>query len=111
MMAVGSQDQESEAVRTAQAAISGTVPLIDACVRMARLAHDLVPSWAEDPDFVVFGIVASETGHLPLGEVRKQWSAQALAKADDEIERICDFYGSQILTACTNIVARYSRVH
>jgi hypothetical protein len=110
-MVADSQDPESEVVRAAQAAVSGTIPLLEACARLARLAHDLVPSWAEDEDFVVFGLVASETDHLPLGEVRKQWSTPALARADAEIASICDFYRSQILAACSNIIARYSRVH
>jgi hypothetical protein len=110
-MAAASQDQESEAVRTAEAAVSGSMPLLDACVRLAALAHDLVPSWAEDQDFVIFGLVASESDHLPLGEVRQQWSAQALTKADAEIASICDFYRSQILAACSNVIARFGRVH
>ncbi len=110
-MALDSQDQESEAVRTAQAAVDGSMPLIDACVRLAGLAHDLVPSWGDDPDFVVFGLVASDTDHLPLGEVRSQWSEQALSKADAENERITAFYRDDILTACTNVIARFCRVH
>jgi hypothetical protein len=110
-MAKGSQDQESEAVRTAQAAVDGSMPLIDACVKLAALAHDLVPSWGEDPDFVVFGLVASDTDHLPLGEVRQRWSAQALTSADAELERIANFYRDDILAACSNVIARFCRVH
>jgi hypothetical protein len=110
-MANSSQDQEAEAVRTAQATLDGTIPLIDACVILADLAHDLVPSWGEDPDFAIFGIVSSVTDHLPLGDVRQRWSAQALAKADVEIQRITDSYRSDVLVACSNVISRFCRVH
>jgi hypothetical protein len=68
-----------------------------------------VPSWGEDKDFVIFGLVASETDHLPLGESRQYWDPQALKRADAELNGISEFYRVQIVEACTNVLARFSR--
>jgi hypothetical protein len=37
--------------------------ICDGCRRLSELAHDLAPDWRVDPDFVVFGGVASESDH------------------------------------------------
>jgi hypothetical protein len=72
------------------------------------LAHNVVPDWRVDPDFVVFGAVASEVDDLPLGPVRAQWSADALAKADIEIARYTQESKDQVLAACRSIINRFA---
>ena len=83
--------------------------MLDGCVHLSHLSHQLVPDWRVDPDLVVFGVVASDCDHLPLGEVRKMWSDEALAKADAEIAKLDAFYRSKVLDACSNVIARFSR--
>ena len=97
----------SEAVRKAQAILSGDLGVLEGCIALASLAHDVVSDWRVDPDFVVFGAVASEIDHLPFGPVRNQWSAWGLARADNEIERIAKAARADVLVACRHVVERF----
>jgi hypothetical protein len=97
----------AEAVRKAQAILSGELGVLEGCIPLASLAHALVPNWAADPDFVVFGALASEIDHLPFGSVRGHWSVEALARADGEIERITESAREEVFVACRNIVERF----
>jgi hypothetical protein len=87
--------------------LAGTCGLIEGCIELSGHAHYIVADWAADPDFVIFGGIASETDHLPLGEVRTRWSSTALAKADEEIARIIAANQTKVFSACTNVVARF----
>jgi hypothetical protein len=52
--------------------------------------------------------LASETDHLPFGEVRSRWSDAALSKADAEIEAITEGHRMRVRQACENVIARFS---
>jgi hypothetical protein len=60
-----------------------------------------------DPDFVVFGALASEIDHLPFGSIRTRWSAEALARADVDIEKLTQLAQADVLAACRHIVERF----
>jgi len=96
-----------EAVRMARAILSGDAGLLEGCIPLASIAHDVVPDWRVDPDFVVFGAVASEIDALPFGPVRAQWNSAALARADVEIARYSQLVKEQVLGACRNVVERF----
>src|SRR5687768_16973050 len=97
----------SEAVRIARDILSGNINVLEGCITLASLAHNVVPDWRIDPDFVGFGGVASEVDALPLGTARAQWSSAALALADVEIARYTQVVKEQVLGACRNIVKRF----
>jgi hypothetical protein len=96
-----------EAVRNAEAILSGQLGILEGCIPMASLAHDLCANWASDPDFVVFGAIASEIDNLPFGVARDQWSRDALAKADLQIQRYTQESEAQVLAACRNVIERF----
>jgi hypothetical protein len=96
------------AVETAQAVIAGKIGIIEGSIRLASLAHDVVPNWVTDEDFVVLGALSSETDHLPTGSARQYWSATALAEADVAIERIEQNAREDVFRACTNIIKRFA---
>jgi hypothetical protein len=100
----------SQALFIAQGILSGDVGIIEGCIRLYSFSNDIVPDWRVDPDFVIFGAVASETDHLPFGEVRSHWSAAALVKADSEIAKITENVGSKVRIACEHVVARFTGV-
>lgn len=83
--------------------------MIEGSIALAAYAHHIVPDWRVDPDFVVFGAIASNADHLPFGQVRSQWSTAALARADEEIEGITEGSRTQVRQACENVIARFSR--
>jgi hypothetical protein len=105
---MASEYAKQSAVEIAQAVIAGRIGIIEASVRLASLAHDIVPIWVDDEDFVVFGVLSSETDHLPTGSARQYWSATALAEADVDIARIEQNAREDVLRACTNVIKRFA---
>jgi hypothetical protein len=98
-----------EAVRIARAILSGELGVLEGCIPLASVAHDVVADWRIDADFVVFGAVASETDKLPLGKAREQWGTAALARADVEIDRYTREVQDRVLAACRNVLDRFER--
>lgn len=96
-----------DALAVAREVLAGDRGVIEGSVELARYAHDIVPDWRLDPDFVIFGALASETDHLPFGEARSRWSSAALARADADIETISEAYRAKVQTACANLIARF----
>jgi len=101
---------QNEAVRKARAVLAGDLGLLEGCISLASLGHDAVPDWRVDPDFAVFGVLSSETAHLPFGQSQEQWSAEALARAKAEIEHMSLGHKYEILAACRNVIDRFKSV-
>jgi hypothetical protein len=101
-------ETKTAAVATANAIINGELGLIQGCIRLSSLAHDLVPDWRVDQDFVVVGGVASETDDLPTGSAREYWSQAALDREDKKIAEFEIRTREIVLTACRNIVSRFA---
>ena len=93
-----------DALKVARAVLDGELNIIEGSIELARYAHDVVPDWRVDPDFVVFGALASETDHLPVSRVRHLWSASALSKADEEMEAITIRHRPIVQRACENLI-------
>lgn len=85
------------------------VDLIEGCRLVARLASS-DPELRTDPALVGMIGVASETDDLPLGEQRRHWSREALAKLDDERVAYLEKVRESLLTDCTDVLARFSAV-
>jgi len=96
-----------DALNTARAVLGHELGMIEGCIALARYAHDAVPNWAIDHDFVVFGAIASSTDRLPFGQVRTGWSATALDKADAEIAAINQEHREAVRKACERIIERF----
>jgi Protein of unknown function (DUF2489) len=96
------------AVATANAIILGKIGLIQGCIRLASLAHNLVPDWRIDQDFVIVGGIASETDDLPTGSAREHWSQAALDREDKKIAEYETRTREVVLAACRNIVTRFA---
>jgi hypothetical protein len=91
----------------AQAVLDGKLGAIEGSRALANYAHDIVPNWSADPDFVVFGAIASETDDVLIGETRRYWSARALAESDLKLQRITTAVESDVRAACASIIARF----
>lgn len=96
-----------QAVAAAKAVIAGELGIIEGAVQLSSLAHEIVPVWHKDKDFLIFGALISETDHLPTGTARKFWGVEALARADQNIARIEASARDNVLAACRSIIARF----
>jgi hypothetical protein len=95
------------AVEAARDILDGRTALIEGCVSLARLGHDLVPNWAGDPDFRIFGVVASDTDHFPIGAARVHWSPAALEREDAKIATYEASVREEVFKAYRNVIARF----
>ena len=96
------------AIALARSIMSGEVSLMVGSRRLAALAHELVPDWRVDEEFVVFGAVASESDDLPAGAERQYWSESALAREDQHIARLEAHWRDRVLDACRRMIERFS---
>ena len=99
--------KRSEGANTARLVRDGKLNVVEGAWRLSALRNDVSRKDFDD-DFMLFVAIASETDHLPVGEVRKQYSPDALRKADKEIEEVEKFYREQVVTACEKLIARFS---
>ena|SRR5688572_16507596 len=59
-------------------------------------------------DFITFLGVDSETDHLPVDIERKNWSAEALERKDEEIAEAEAFYRNDVISACRKLIERFA---
>jgi hypothetical protein len=103
-----SKSAQQSAAETAAKVLAGEMGVIGGSVRLASLAHEAVKDWRVDPDFVVFGALASETDHLPTGSARQHWNPAALAEADIRIARIENEARHDVFRACRSVIKRFT---
>lgn len=70
----------------AQSVLSGEAYLLEVSRDLWGALQGLDLDW-EDEDCSAFGLIASETEHLPIGSQRQYWSAEALERKNPEILR------------------------
>ncbi|WP_462158264.1 hypothetical protein [Pseudoalteromonas sp. GB56] len=57
-----------------------------------------------DTEYHVFGVIESETDHLPLKHVRPNCSTDFLIKADEELAEAIRYYRTDVTNACHKII-------
>jgi hypothetical protein len=90
-------DQWQELLGVLNALVSGRIGLTEGCRHVARLRHVLGQN--ENELFLPFVGVDSETDSFPLGEVRKQWSAKGLMRADEQRSSVEAHYTAFVMQA------------
>ena len=71
-----------ELVEVLERLLSGGMGITEGCRLLARLRHVLDEE--DNPLFLPFVGVDSETDSFPLGDARKLWSADGLRRADEQ---------------------------
>ena|SRR5579871_3618109 len=87
--------------------LDGIVGIIEGSRMLFDLRHTVTED-SFDPDFNIFVLVASETDHLPIGEVRKYWAPDSLAQKDIEIKETEEFYRNDVKAGCRKLIQRFS---
>lgn len=99
------------AVSYAKAILNEKIAFFAGCLRLADLAHALVDNWMDDPEFVLFGAIASEVDGLPIGGARQHWSAEALEREDRKLASYESAVKCQVREACLSVIARFEVRH
>ncbi len=97
---------QQQVVAVATSILQGELGIIEGSRRLSDL-QSRVTSLDHDPDFLPLVGIDSETDHLPLGEVRQHWAADALAEKDIEIRAAEAFYRAAAFAACERLLARF----
>jgi hypothetical protein len=93
-------------VTTAVAMLDGETELIDGVRKICSLRQYLDP---DDPVFMPFRAIDSETDHFPAGDTRMHWAAKDLARIDSERAQYLEQSRSSILDAVSTIIQKYSQ--
>lgn len=96
----------ARAAEIATLVISGSMPVLEGCHLLDGLSAAVeVPD--NDPDFLTFNVIRSETEALPIGRVREHWAANALAALEPELRSATDWARPVALPACRSIMDRF----
>ena len=89
--------------------LAGNEDYLDNILEMNWLGNKLVGEvW--DTEFHVFGVIASDTDHLPTKKVRPLCSQLMLEKSGEELQDIIKFYKNNVANACHEIHSKYQNV-
>jgi len=98
---------QSEVVSTARGILSGAIGIVEGARQLTKLGHALGVD--RDPEFIFFVGVDSETDHLPVGEVRRHWAADALQRTDEELRGCESFFRDRAFRVCQSLIQRYDK--
>jgi DNA-directed RNA polymerase subunit RPC12/RpoP len=93
---------EIQILRTAKELIAGRLGVIAASRELNRFRHDVEPQVADV--LLTFAGIDSETDALPVGDVREEWSPDALTRKDREITEAEDLYRNSAINAASELI-------
>lgn len=99
----------SKAIELAGSLLESDADYLENVLELNSIGNRLVGEvW--ETEFHVFGVIASDTDHLPTKKVRPLCSAAMLERSDDELRGIIGFYRTEVLDACRRILSKYQNV-
>ena len=78
--------------------LDGKLDILNGCARLTKQLY--AAGLRDDPDSRVFIGVESETDHLPYGNDRQYWAAEALRRKDKEIGEAMHILSKAVFDAC-----------
>ncbi len=98
-----------DACRLAQEILKSSERYLENVTELRRVGDKLYGQcW--NTEFHVFGVIESDTDHLPLEKTRVQCSAKMLEKSDIELGETIEFYRKDLVKACDEILLKYGNV-
>jgi hypothetical protein len=92
-----------DAIELATKLLESDDDYLDNVIELWRIGNRIYEQcW--DTDFHVFGVIESDTDHLPLKHVRVNCSPEFLIKADKEIAETIKFYRADVVSACNKML-------
>jgi len=92
-----------EAIKLAKKLLESDDNYLDNVIGLWRIGNrQYEQCW--DTEFHIFGVIESDTDHLPLKHVRENCSAEFLAQSDKELAETIEFYKADVVSACNKII-------
>ena len=93
-----------DATKIAKSLLESDENYLDNVVALWRIGNEKYGQcW--DTEYHVFGVIESETDHLPLKHVRPNCSADFLIKADEDLAETIRYYRTDVTNACHKIIS------
>lgn len=100
------QEIREQARELAKSLLSSDSEYLDKIIQLWKIGNSLYGEcW--NTEFHVFGVIESDTDHLPTAKVREHCSITMQERADKEIEEVIAFYKEQVTKACNEILAKH----
>jgi len=97
-------DIENEIVSVAKKILEGALGVIEgARILKSFRVHS---AFENDEDILVAVAIDSDSDSFPIGEMRKNWSPDALCIKDKEMELIQNYYRDYLFSACDRLLKR-----
>lgn len=94
-----------EAIKLAEELLENDDDYLDNVIALWRIGNKICGQcW--DTEFHIFGVIESETDHLPLNHVRSKCSEEFLTKSDKELKETIEYYRPDVIKACNVIIGR-----
>ncbi len=101
------ESKKQRACEIASELLENDADYLDRIIEMWKIGSRLYGQvW--DTEFHVFGVIASDTDHLPTKSVRPLCSKRWQEESDKELEKCIRSYRNQVTEACNEILAKYS---
>lgn|SRR5690606_6764924 len=100
------ESEKQRACELAKELLANDVDYLDRIIEMWQIGNRLHGQvW--NTEFHVFGVIESDTDHLPTKSVRPLCTERWQAESDREIDECIEFYRNQVTEACNEILAKY----
>jgi len=98
-----------DACKAAKALLDSDDDYLDKIVKLWKIGNQIYDEcW--DTEFYIFGLIESETDHLPTKETKRHCSINMLNRTKEEIEKTIHFYKQDVNCACNEILSIHKNV-
>ena len=99
-------EEERRACELAKELLQSNENYLDPVIELWKIGNALHGQvW--DTEFHIFGVIESDTDHLPTTKVRELCLKEWQEKADKEMAECISFYKEKVSEACNEILAKY----
>ena len=79
---------------------------IDHTLELSNLGREIYAEiW--NTEFHIFGVIASDTDHIPVNDMRNKCSEEFLERIDNETKELIVFYKKEVTKACNEILFKH----
>ena len=95
-----------DACKLARELLNSNTRYLDNVVDLWKIGNSLY-SQCWDTEFHTFGVIESDTDHLPLEKVRQHCSEKMLLKSDKELTEVINFYKKDVFKSCNRVLLKH----
>jgi hypothetical protein len=99
-------EEKRRACELAKKLLENNENYLDRVIELWKIGNTLYGQvW--DTELHIFGVIESDTDHLPTAKVRELCSKEWQAKADTEVSDCISFYEQKVSEACNEILSKH----